>query len=131
MGVAHVAGNPAFAAPPPVSAAPPLAAEATPAPWRDIPATLQAFVRQPQQAAELLLALVASPSATSGRAGQRWADSLHPSLRLPVAQLTFPAIRHCRGRSCASCSSTSRQASPLRLSWIFPATAWRASSSAS
>lgn len=93
MGVAHVAGNPAFAAPPPVSAAPPLAAVATPAPWRNIPETLQAFVRQPRQAAELLLALAASPSVADGGAGQRWADSLHPSLRLPVAQLTFPAIR--------------------------------------
>ncbi|MDR6177858.1 MULTISPECIES: M48 family metalloprotease [unclassified Pseudomonas] len=93
MGVAHVAGNPASDVAPPVSAAPPLAAEAIAAPWRDIPATLQAFVRQPRQAAELLLALAASPSATDGGAGQQWADSLHPSLRLPVAQLTFPAIR--------------------------------------
>ncbi len=93
MGVAYVAGSPSPGAAQPPTGELPVAPAATDGPLRDIPPTLQDFLRQPQQAAELLLALAGSMPPVGGREGRRWADSLHPSLRLPVAQLTFPAIR--------------------------------------
>lgn len=40
-----------------------------------------------------MLALAGTPPAAGGGEGARWVNSLHASLRLPVAQLTFPAIR--------------------------------------
>ncbi|MBB2896485.1 M48 family metalloprotease [Pseudomonas sp. AS2.8] len=93
MGVAYVAGGTS-----PISA--PLAAEALPvapaladAPLRTLPPALHELLRQPLQAAELLLALAGQPPGAGGGEGARWVNSLHSSLRLPVAQLTFPAIR--------------------------------------
>ncbi|MBA1183019.1 M48 family metallopeptidase [Pseudomonas psychrotolerans] len=93
MGVAYVAGSPSSSAVATAAAALPPASEAATTSLRELPPALQAFLRQPEQAAELLLALAGSASAAGSGAGQRWVDRLHPSLRLPLAQLTFPAIR--------------------------------------
>ena len=92
MGVAYVAAGTSPASPPPTAAALPVAPALAEASLRTIPPALYEVLRQPQQAAELLLAL-AGTSVAGGGEGARWVSSLHSSLRLPVAQLTFPAIR--------------------------------------
>ena len=92
MGVAYVAAGTSPASPPPTAAALPVAPALAEASLRTIPPALCEVLRQPQQAAELLLAL-AGTSVAGGGEGARWVNSLHSSLRLPVAQLTFPAIR--------------------------------------
>ena len=93
MGVAYVAGGTPPASPPPTAVALPVAPALADTPLRTLPPALLEVLRQPQQAAELLLALAGTPPAAGGGEGARWVNSLHASLRLPVAQLTFPAIR--------------------------------------
>lgn len=92
-GVAYVAGSPPPAPAQPTASqptAPPAVADERLA---DIPPALYLFLQDPQQAAEVLLALAGASAPTAAGEGRRWVDSLDTALHLPLAQLTFPAIR--------------------------------------
>lgn len=92
-GVAYVAGSPPPAPAQPTTSqptAPPVVADERLA---DIPPALYLFLQDPQQAAEVLLALAGASAPTAAGQGRRWVDSLDTALHLPLAQLTFPAIR--------------------------------------
>ena len=92
-GVAYVAGSPPPAPAQPTASqptAPPAMADERLA---DIPPALYLFLQAPQQAAEVLLALAGASAPTAAGEGRRWVDSLDTALHLPLAQLTFPAIR--------------------------------------
>lgn len=92
-GVAYVAGSPPPAPAQPTASqptAPPALADERLA---DIPPALYLFLQDPQQAAEVLLALAGASAPTAAGEGRRWVDSLDTALHLPLAQLTFPAIR--------------------------------------
>ncbi|WP_338546544.1 M48 family metallopeptidase [Pseudomonas benzopyrenica] len=92
-GVAYVAGSPPPAPAQPTTSqptAPPAVADERLA---DIPPALYLFLQDPQQAAEVLLALAGASAPTAAGEGRRWVDSLDTALHLPLAQLTFPAIR--------------------------------------
>lgn len=92
-GVAYVAGSPPPAPAQPTASqptAPPAMADERLA---DIPPALYLFLQDPQQAAEVLLALAGASAPTAAGEERRWVDSLDTALHLPLAQLTFPAIR--------------------------------------
>ncbi|WP_037064291.1 M48 family metallopeptidase [Pseudomonas sp. 313] len=129
-GVAYVAGSPPPAPAQPTASqptAPPALADERLA---DIPPALYLFLQDPQQAAEVLLALAGASAPTAAGEGRRWVDSLDTALHLPLAQLTFPAIRQLPGLPCVPCWSRSRRSCDPR-SWICPAIASPGSSSAS